>query len=189
MGNPELKKWEVLSSRYVIDSPHLRIRQECVRLPDGTVHDDYFVREGRGWVAVYCMTPDGRVVLNRQYKHGIGQVVLELPAGGIDEGEAPEAAARRELEEETGYRVETVELVGKLITDPTSSTSIEWVYLATGGTPTGVENHDSMEVIQVELVRPEELLAMIRSGEVNVQGQVAAIFMVCDRLGLLGGGR
>ncbi len=189
MDDSEPQKWETLSSKVILDTPYLRVRQDCVRLPDGTVHDDFYVREARGWVAVFCLTTDGQVVLNRQYKHGIGEVVLELPTGGIDEGEAPEAAARRELEEETGYQVESMEFIGKLVSDPTSSNLQAWVYLARGGRPTGVKDSDSREVIQVELATPEELLAKIRSGEVDVQGQVAAIYMVCDRLGLLGGGR
>src|SRR5579872_3649919 len=103
--------WRVTASHYVIDTPHLRLREDTVELPDGTIVERYFVRESRGFVVIFALTPDRRVVLVRQYKHGIGRVVLELPAGAIDPGETPMETARRELSEETGYEADSMEQV------------------------------------------------------------------------------
>ena len=102
LSKKELKKWEILKSKRIIDNKYLKVRQDTVRLPDGTIYNDYYVREEKGWSAIFCLTEDGKVVLNRQYKHGIGEIVLELPAGRIEEGESPEESIKRELEEETG---------------------------------------------------------------------------------------
>src|SRR5471032_908293 len=99
----ELRHWTVRSSSYRIDEPFLRVRSDTVELPDGTIIEGYFVRESRGFAIVAALTPERRIVLVRQYKHGIGQVVLEMPGGMIDAGEAPETCAIRELAEETGY--------------------------------------------------------------------------------------
>ena len=187
MEKSNLTKWEVLDSESVIDSRYLKIRRDTVRLPDGTIYNEFYVNERIGWAAIFCITIDGKVLLTRQYKHGIGEVVLELPAGSIEFDDAsPEEGIRRELEEETGYRADTVELLGQFIIDPTSSTGRVWVYLARNGQLTGRKKEDdAREIIQLELATPEEVLGKVRAGEIMVQGHVAAIYMVCDKLGLL----
>ena len=99
--------WQVLSTTQVLDTPHLRVRSERIKLPSGIVLPDYYIIENRGWVGIVPITEDGRFLINRQYKHGIGEYVLEFPAGGIDEGEDDTLiAANRELMEESGYSVE-----------------------------------------------------------------------------------
>ncbi|MBV8152074.1 MAG: NUDIX hydrolase, partial [Candidatus Eremiobacteraeota bacterium] len=81
------RPWRVLESVVLIDTPHLRLRRDRVETPRGELVEDYHVRETRGFVVIFAVTPAGEVVLVRQYKHGIGAVVLELPAGAIDAGE------------------------------------------------------------------------------------------------------
>jgi ADP-ribose pyrophosphatase len=75
--------WRILASRYIVESPYLRLRSDSVELPGGYRIEDYYVRESRGFAIVFALTPHENVVLVRQYKHGIGQSVLELPAGGL----------------------------------------------------------------------------------------------------------
>src|SRR5690348_14842568 len=94
------KPWQVLSSQRVLNTPYLKIRREEVKLPNGIILPDYYIIENRGWVGVVPVTADGRFLINKQYKHGIGLEVLEFPAGGIDEGEDdPLLTAHRELME------------------------------------------------------------------------------------------
>src|SRR5258708_37633869 len=96
--------WQTLSYQQIIDSPHLKVRREQVAVPNGPIIPDYYIIENRGWVGVVPITEDGRFLINLQYKHGIGQEVLEFPAGAIDPHEAdPLETAHRELMEETGY--------------------------------------------------------------------------------------
>ena len=100
----EPQAWAVLGSAYLSRKPWLTLRQDRVRLPGGAVIDEYFVLEYPAWVKVVAVTPGDRVVLVRQYRHGLGRVGVELPAGVVELGDpSPEAAARRELLEETGY--------------------------------------------------------------------------------------
>src|SRR5579864_2422922 len=100
----EHRPWKILSYKQIIDTPYLKVRSEEVAIPDGPVISDYYIIENRGWVGVVPVTEDGRFLINKQYKHGIGLEVIEFPAGAIDPHEDdPLITARRELMEETGY--------------------------------------------------------------------------------------
>lgn len=180
--------WEIISSRQVLDTPFLKIRCEELALPDGTTLDEYYIIENRGWVGIVPVTEDGRIIINKQYKHGIGQEVLEFPAGGIDENEAdPLIAAHRELMEETGYSVDSdkITLLSHMIANPTSASTEIWWYLARDVRLTGEKKIDPAEVIENILVTPQELLNLLHSGEFAVQGQIAAAYLALERLGYL----
>jgi ADP-ribose pyrophosphatase len=181
------KAWRVVDSEIVIETPHLRLRRDHIELPDGTRVGDYYVRESRGFAVVFAVTPDERIVLVRQYKHGIGASVLELPAGGIDPGESPLACARRELAEETGYVGDPAdpELLRTFILDPTSSTTRFHLFLARGARPLLEPNFDLTEDIEVELATFEELRRFVRDGTIEVGSQAAAIYHALDHLGRL----
>jgi 8-oxo-dGTP pyrophosphatase MutT (NUDIX family) len=178
--------WRVLESEIVIETPHLRLRRDEIELPDGGRIGSYYVRESRGFSVVFALTPDQRVVLVRQYKHGIGTTVLELPAGGIDPGESPESCARRELQEETGYvAAAELEHVGSFFFDPTGSTTRYHLYVARDARPLARQSLDVTEDITVELAGFDDLRRYVRDGTIDVGVHVASIYVVLDRLGRL----
>ena len=182
------QSWQVLSTRQVIDTPFLRIRSEKIALPDGTILSDYYIIENRGWVGVVPITEDGRFIINKQYKHGIGQEVLEFPAGGIDPHETdPLVAAQRELMEETGYSAEAeqIELLSHMMANPTGAVTEVWWYLARNVRKTGEQKVDPAEVIENILVTPTELVELLHSAHFRVQGHVAAAYQALERLGYL----
>ena len=182
------QSWEVLSSHQVIDTPFLRIRCEQVALPDGTVIPDYYIIENRGWVGIVPITEDGRFIINKQYKHGIGVEVLEFPAGGIDPHETdPLMAAERELMEETGYSTEPeqIQLISHMYANPTGSASQIWWYLARNVRKTGEQKLDPAEVIENILLTPAELVDLLHSGRFKVPGHIAVAYQVLEHLGYL----
>ena len=182
------KSWQVLSSHQVINTPYLKIRREEVKLPNGIILPDYYIIENRGWVGVVPVTEDGRFLINKQYKHGIGLEVLEFPAGGIDEDEDdPLLTAHRELMEETGYSVEPgqIEFLAHMLANPTGAVTRIWWYLARNVRKTGSQKLDPAEEIENFLVTPHELLDMIHNGSFAVQGQIPAAYMALERLGLM----
>lgn len=183
----EEQAWRVISYRQVIDTPHLKVRCEEVALPDGLIVPDYYIIENRGWVGTVPITEDGHILINNQYKHGIGYEVLEFPAGGLDPDEEPLAAASRELMEETGYSTPDgqMELLTEMIANPTGARTRIWWYLARNVRKTGQPKVDPLEVIENRLVTPQELLRLIHTGQFCVQGQVAAAYMALERLGFL----
>ena len=183
-----LQEWHTLSSTQVLHTSYLKIRREAVELPNGVVLPDYYIIENRGWVGVVPFTPDGKFVINEQYKHGIGQKVLEFAAGGIDEGEHdPKQTAHRELMEETGYSVEPdkLEFLTEMIVNPTGAETRCWWYLARDVHKTGKQHLDPAETIENFLITPKELLNLIHTGRFNIQGQVDAAYMALERLGFL----
>ncbi|HEV2580705.1 MAG TPA: NUDIX hydrolase [Ktedonobacteraceae bacterium] len=185
---PEYQPWTVLATYQVLDTPYLKIRREEVSVPDGPIIPDYYIIENRGWVGVVPVTEDGRLLINKQYKHGIGLEVIEFPAGGIDAHEDdPLETARRELMEETGYSFtdDNVEQLAHFYANPTGARTLVWWYLARNVRQTGTPKPDPVEVIENELVTPAELLAMIHNGTFCVQGQVGAAYMALERLGYL----
>jgi ADP-ribose pyrophosphatase len=187
MGKGSKRAWRIVESRVVIETPHLRLRRDEIELPNGIRIGDYYVRESRGFTIVFAVTPDERVVLVRQYKHGIAEAILELPAGALDFDETPEACARRELGEETGYVAGTpsLEHMGTFIYDPTSSTTRYHLYLARDARPLLATSFDETEDIEIQLATFDELRRYVRDGTIEVGVHVASIYYVLDRLGRL----
>jgi len=179
--------WKVLRSDYVIETPYLRLRRDHVELPSGQRIEDYFVRESRGFAVVFALTPDERVVLVRQYKHGIAAGVLELPAGALDEGESPERCARRELAEETGYVGDApeAEYVRSFVTDPTNSDSRLHLFLVRNARRLVEQDLDVTEDIAVEFATLDELRDHVRNGTIEVSSHVACIYVMLERMARL----
>ncbi|MDE2571169.1 MAG: NUDIX hydrolase [bacterium] len=172
------RHWRITESELVINTPWLRLRRDRVDLPSGRTIEEYYVRESRGFAVVFALTPDGEVPLVRQYKHGVGAIVLELPAGMIDPGETPLAAAERELLEETGYQAAAMEHVATFLTDPTHSDSRMFLFFARDARLTAMQALDPTEDIDVETVPVDGLEALIERGEISVSHHVAAIYTV-----------
>ena len=100
--------WKTLGRSYLYRNPWCAFRVDEVVLPGGT-QTEYGVLESKGFAAVVPVTDDGNVVLVRQWRQPLETFTLELPSGGVDEGEDPEEAAGRELLEETGYQATELE--------------------------------------------------------------------------------
>jgi 8-oxo-dGTP pyrophosphatase MutT (NUDIX family) len=183
MSDSRARTWRILSSVYPIETPFLRLRADRIELPDGTVVENYFVRESRGFCVVFALTPDDDVLLVRQYKHGIGEIVLELPAGMLEPDEAPPACAMRELAEETGYAGSPPEFVRTFHADPTNSTSRFHLFVVRNARRVGEPAPDVTEEIEVVLAPARELRAMALDGRINAGSQVAAVLVALDYLG------
>jgi ADP-ribose pyrophosphatase len=177
--------WRRRATRLLVDSPHLRLRSDELELPDGTIIADYYVRESDGFVVIFAVTTDERVVLVRQYRYGSDEIHLELPAGTLDAGEDPMDCARRELLEETGYSAPLWEFVGSYYAEPVRSNSRAHVFLALDAQKTQAPALDATEVIEVEETRLDELRAMLQDGRIDAGHAVAAAYRVLDLLGKL----
>jgi ADP-ribose pyrophosphatase len=185
MSERRLRPWRILNSDYRIETKFLRLRADRVELPSGVVVEDYFVRESRGFCIVFALTPEENVLLVRQYKHGIGEIVTELPAGMIDADETPETCAARELTEETGYTGSPPEHVRTFLADPTNATGRFHLFVVRDAVRTREPVFDVTEEIEVELASVAEVRAMALDGRIAAGSQVAAALIALAHLGRL----
>ncbi|AHY47698.1 NUDIX domain [Rubrobacter radiotolerans] len=175
--------WEHLGSEVLLETPYFKLRTDRLRLPDGVVKDSYYVIERQDAVFVLAVTESGEVPLVRQYRPPLKQMELCLPAGLVDEGEEPFAAARRELLEETGYSGGEWELVTRLSSSPGLKANWAHVYLARGVEPVASLDLDEFERLEVVNVPLERLGELVRSGEIISSSGVAGILLALERLG------
>jgi ADP-ribose pyrophosphatase len=164
---------KVLSSEVVYRGKAVTIRKVAVEMPTGR-RGSRVIIEHPGSVAVVPLLDDGKVVLIRQFRLAAGGVIWEVPAGHIERGEDPEACARRELEEETGYRAGKVERLFEAYLSPGSSTELMRFFLATG-LEKAEQRTEEDEVISVEPVGVEKVLRMISSNEIRDAKSIAVI--------------
>ncbi len=161
MTGKKIQKWRTLSSEYLIRRPWLTARRDCVRLPDGRINDEYYLLEYPDWVNVIAVTTEGLFVMIEQYRHGIDEVITELCAGVVEAGEETEAAARRELLEETGYSGGRWRLLNVICQNPSTCNNFTYCYLAEGVTLTSPQMLDATEDIAVRLMTEKEIRNML----------------------------
>ena len=178
-------QWRRRSSEYLVDSPFMRLRADEVELPDGTVISQYFVRESRGFVVAFAMTPDHRIVLVRQYRYGSDEIHLELPSGMFDGDETPVDCAARELVEETGYKAASWEQVAVYYVEAVRSQAKTYVFLARDAHRVCEPAPDPSEVLENELVPLDEFREMLHDGRIDTAHTLAAAYRVLEHLGRL----
>jgi ADP-ribose pyrophosphatase len=125
-------------------------------------------------VAVVALDADGKLLLVRQFRKAVGKELLEIPAGGIDPGESPEEAVKREMREETGYLPRKVEPLGGFYSAPGYATEYLYLYLATDLIPSQLFAEDT-EGISLVRVAPEEIPELISSGGICDAKSIAGL--------------
>ena len=160
-------KWETVSSEYIFRRPWLTVRHDKVKLPDGRINPEFYVLEYPDWVNVIAITEDGHIVMERQYRQGLGKTCYEIPAGVMEKGENAEEATRRELEEETGYGGgEWKEIM--LISGNCSTTSnLTHCFLATGVRKISAQHLDSTEDLSVCLLTLDQVRMLLTEDRIR----------------------
>jgi len=170
-----IEKWKTLRSKMVFDHTWYRLRQDEVALPNGQIVDDYFVSLRPDIATILPITEAGEIVFVRQYRHGVGQVLMELPAGNFDAGELPLAVAQRELREETGYEADSWQKITTFYSNPVKQNNQTHLFRARSAKKVVDQSLDSTEDIEVVLKPIESIPELIASGEVCVAGTITAL--------------
>ena len=170
--------WKRLSSEYVFASRWYRVRKDEVALPSGEPIT-YTMIEHPGYAMVVPVFDDGRVLLERVYRYTVQETLLECPSGGLD-GDSPEAAARRELEEETGWLAEELTPLGSFYGSDGISDERAHLFLARRLHYTGAIQREATEQIELELMPLSAAVELAFAGEITDAPSALAL-MLADR--------
>ncbi|MDE6051652.1 MAG: NUDIX hydrolase [Paramuribaculum sp.] len=172
----EAAQWKVLSSEYIVQRPWLTARKDVLQMPDGRVNPEFYVLEYPSWVNVIARDREGRFVMVRQYRHGLGAMSTELVAGVVEAGEEPEAAARRELMEEAGYGGGRWTLQAVISGNPSTTNNLTYCFLAEDVELLGSQHLDATESIEPLLLSREELMDLMMSDEMKQSLMLAPLW-------------
>jgi 8-oxo-dGTP pyrophosphatase MutT (NUDIX family) len=178
-----VEPWKVLASQNAFEHRWYVVRQDTVQLPDGTV-DDFFLSVRPDVVVVVALDQSSQMILVRQYQHGVRRRTLEFPAGTFSD-EKPEAAALRELEEETGYVPAKIEYLGRCFDNASKNTNMVHIVLALDCQPRGQQRLDLMERaagLEVLLMPVAEVARALDDGDIAAMSSVAAGYHAMRRL-------
>jgi ADP-ribose pyrophosphatase len=159
--------WQKLEEK---ESYHCRIfsisKQRSRSLRDGREHE-FDLLYSPDWVNVAAVTPAGKLVLIRQYRHGSGAITTEIPGGMLDQGESPLDAAKRELSEETGYSTDHWEQIGMVEPNPAFQTNRTYTFLARDAIRTEAQHLDANEDIEVFEHPLGNVWSLVDGGEIK----------------------
>ncbi|VBB07995.1 nudix box signature [Lucifera butyrica] len=154
-----------VESKKIFSGKILTLRLDSVVLPNGKPATREVI-EHPGAVAIVPVTAAGEIVLVRQYRHAVGKLLLEIPAGKLDAGESPDTCAHRELEEETGYVAAIMQRLTSIETTPGFSNEIIHIFVARELRSTQ-QHPDEDEFLNVELYSRDAVREMISDGTIT----------------------
>ena len=166
-----IKSWKILESTYL----RQRFRLDKCELPNGKLLEA-IVFEFRSWANILAVTKNREVVLIKQYRHGVQDVLWEIPGGVVEDDENPLEGVKRELLEETGYTTSNIIQVGKFYPNPALQSNTMYCFLAWDVEKVDEQHLDDGEDIEVHLVPLDEVLLMTKRGEFPHALQVAVLF-------------
>jgi 8-oxo-dGTP pyrophosphatase MutT (NUDIX family) len=168
--------WTLLHSKVLQSGPVFTTKIERYRSArTGQVHDFYLL-DSPDWVNVIPLTPDGEVILVKQYRFGTKEISLEIPGGMLDPGDTPASAAIRELLEETGCKGDAPILLGMVHPNPAIHTNRCYTFLVKNVTYENPPKQDSTEDIEVLRLPLSDIPRLIREGKISHALVVAAFY-------------
>lgn len=169
--------WKILESNYLRSN----VRVDKCETSNGRVIEPLVLEYGT-WVTIVALTEQQEVLLIKQYRHGAQKIIWELPGGAVDEGEEPIDAAKRELLEETGYTSDNIIEVGKVSPNPASHTNLMHAYIALDAWRIGDQALDEIEEIEVYPIPLDEVILMVKNGQVLQSLHVSTLFFALAHL-------
>lgn len=167
--------FETIHNETVYRGRAFNVRKDQVRLPDGRLMNLDIV-DHRGSVSLVPVDTGGQIWFVRQYRHAAGENLLELPAGVMEEGEAPETCARREIREEIGMAAGELRALGSFYLAPGYSTELMFAFLATGLTYNPLQP-DEDELLNIEKIPVEQALRMAETGQIQDSKSLASLML------------
>jgi 8-oxo-dGTP pyrophosphatase MutT (NUDIX family) len=154
----------------------MALRIDQCEIPNGKFFEPYVIETGT-WVNIIALTKKREIILVKQYRHGAGKVMLEIPAGVMDaEDESPLQTAQRELLEETGYTSPKIIEVGKTYPNPATHNNLTYSFLALDAELVSQQDLDETEEIDVSLMPFDEFISLAKEGGLPQALHISALF-------------
>jgi 8-oxo-dGTP pyrophosphatase MutT (NUDIX family) len=165
MSEP-LQKWKILNKKELFHQRFFAVENITCHHPAKDMTHEFFCVKTRDWINVVATTEDGRYILVRQHRIGTDDITLETPGGVIEPDEAPEIAASRELEEETGYKPRSIHHIQSCAVNPAMMNNHVHFFYAPDCIKVSGQNLDSVEDIEVVAASEDEVMEMMRDGRI-----------------------
>ena len=173
-----MKKAKTISSEVVFDGRAVKLRIDTIQTPDGRQTTREII-EHSACIAVVAIDEKNNVLLVSQYREAVEKELLEIPAGGIDQGEDVETAVKREMQEETGYLPQKLESLGGYYLAPGYSTEYLHLYLASDLAPSRLVAEDT-EGIKLVRVPISQIRMLLTSGKITDGKSIAGLYMFLE---------
>ena len=177
-------KWKKIRGKEILKNDHIRIRRDSVKLPGGLVIKDYYLTEMKSVALVVPVLNDKSVLMVEQYRYGPDKVLFEFPAGTFwPNKDNPLKVAKKELEEEAGYKAGRYIFLGEFYEYPTKDTHSIYLYLATNlrRVATGHKQEET-EQISLHKFTFSEVMRLIEKNRIQVLGSVTAFLLTMRAL-------
>ena len=170
-------EWTIQKSEYILETNFIKVRKDSCLNALGQQVPPYYVSEYPTWVAAIARTKDNQYILERSYRHALGQIHYEIPAGCVDSTDTTlQKAIERELLEETGYVFESIEYLGKTSANPATNNNLMHFFYADNGIYQQEPNLEIGESFETILVSLEKLIEMLRNQQFIQALHITAIY-------------
>jgi ADP-ribose pyrophosphatase len=180
-SNNPLRPWRRLESREVFSNRWMRVQIDRVELPDGQPYDYTVIHRFTDGVAALVFDDRNQVLMEREYRYPVDDVIWQLPGGLVDRGEEPLLAMQRELAEETGYVADEWEYLGQFWDNPALSAMKIHLFVARGVHNSADTHFDTAEFLEVSWHDWEWVKQAVRSGEIRERVLLSALGLLMAR--------
>ena len=176
--------WKTIKTEVIVNDYHATVKKNTVQLPDGAVIEDFYTITIPDAAMVAAITEDGNILLKSEYRYACQETVIECPAGMIELGEEPFAAAKRELLEETGYTSTDWTYLGYTWESTSKLTNKMHLFVARTATPTTTQHLDPNEHLEVMKVSLKDAVDLVMDGKINANSTAHLILKVARDIGI-----
>lgn len=172
-----MQKWQVIKTEDVSPNKWFPVFRDTVKTSKGDIVDDFYYGRLGKIVLILPITKDNEVIFVRQYRHGVKEVMIELPAGMVEGEEALESRAVKELEEEIGvaYDEDNLKFLGKSIPVPHKLDMTVYSYLAKDVELTLTQKLEKLEDLEIVGIPSKEIFDLVEKGEINQPDTITAL--------------
>lgn len=176
-----MKKWPTLETKNILKAHVFRYLQVRRQSPQSLEVGEFDIVQCSNWVNIIAITPDKKIILIKQFRHGTEEYTTEIPGGAINHGEDSLVGAKRELLEETGYSSKNWKALGKLDVNPAFMTNTCEVFLALDVEKTDKQNLDPFEEIEVFLEDLKNIPELVRGRAITHSLVIAAFYLLQEQ--------